>query len=254
MAVPDPTDITFPSGDHAQVLYVDQEASGSELIRALKLPAPRALVVLNGGTAALEPDLDERLAEILCQGLARVAAEDELTLITGATNAGVFKLLGAGLEQWSRTAPCIGVTVARRVSLPDDVDSDTEQLEPHHSHFVLVDGDEWGDETVMMYRLVEALALDCPTISVFAGGGKIVLQEMQVNVEQGRRMILLAGSGRSTDAVLDARTNGAHGDGALARIARRGLIVPFNIHDEANAFRALLRRELYAAQSDGLDS
>src|ERR1051326_3827884 len=162
---PVPETIQFPSGNQARVVHARKGAAVKPLISALNVPGPRGVVVLNGGTAQLDANLATQLSLLLADGLARVAANEELTMITGATDAGIFTLLGQGLERWGRTAPCIGVTVASLVNLPEAPPSKEERasLEPHHSHFVLTAGKQWGDETTTMFGLVGALGAKAPS-------------------------------------------------------------------------------------------
>jgi hypothetical protein len=215
--------IAFPNGNHSQVIQPAQPLPASQLVAALALPAPRGLVILNGGTARLEHDLEAVLRHTLTDGLARLVAEESLTVITGGTDAGIFSLFGQGLARWGRTAPCIGVAVNSRVTWPGK-DEGEAPLEPNHSHFVLVAGQHWGDETATMYELAATLSQDCPSVAVFAGGGEIAIHEMLANIAQNRPMILLAGSGRATDAVLAARHGDAAHDPRIARIAYSGNI------------------------------
>jgi hypothetical protein len=218
-----------------------------EIVAALALPAPRALVILNGGTASLAHALQARLAAALADGLARVVAEERLTVITGGTDAGIFHLFGEGLARWGRTAPCIGVAVAALVSYPGHPGGEA-LLEPSHSHFVLTAGRRWGDETATMYALAAALARDCPSLAVFAGGGEIALREMQANVTQGRTMLLLAGSGRNTDAVLAAAAGEPSGKADLDAVARYPGIVPAGVEDDPAQLRATVRRLLFGGE------
>ena len=36
----------------------------------------------------------------------------------------------------------------------------TVHLDPNHSHFVLVEGDRWGDETTKLFEIATALSTD----------------------------------------------------------------------------------------------
>jgi hypothetical protein len=235
--------IQFPNGTHAHAIRVHPTVASGRAVDALGLPRTRALLVLNGGTAELEGTLKQQLQRQIADGLARVAAEEQITLVTGGTDAGVFALLGQGLSVSGRTAPCIGVAVDALAQWPGHPQGEAP-LEPHHSHFVLVKGQKWGAETDMMYALVHELAQHCPSVAVFAGGGEIVKQEMEVNVKQGRTMILLGGSGRATDAVLAARDGRDTHDPRLVAIAQKGNIVPFDMQQEPAALRDLIRRSL----------
>ena len=239
--------VRFDNGNPAAIMRAAKDTPVGEIVAALALPAPRALVILNGGTASLAHALQARLAAALADGLARVVAEERLTVITGGTDAGVFHFFGEGLARWGRTAPCIGVAVAALVSYPGHPGGEAP-LEPNHSHFVLTAGRQWGDETATMYALAAALARDCPSLAVFAGGGEIALREMQANVTQGRAMLLLAGSGRNTDAVLAASAGEPSGNADLDAVARYPGIVPASIADDPAQLRATVRRLLFGGE------
>jgi len=139
------------------------------------------------------------------------------------------------------------VAVAALVSYPGHPGGEAP-LEPNHSHFVLTAGRQWGDETATMYALAAALARDCPSLAVFAGGGEIALREMQANVAQGRAMLLLAGSGRTTDAVLAAAAGRPAGNADLDAVARYPGIVPASIADDPAQLRATVRRLLFGGE------
>jgi hypothetical protein len=234
--------IQFHNGSQASALHVPRSASSQQIIESLELPRPQALVILNGGTAEMKDSLKERLGTLLQDGLARIAKEEAITLVTGGTDAGIFALLGQGLAKWGRTAPCIGVAVADLVRWSGHPDGG-EALEPHHSHFVLTQGENWGDETTTMYDLVGRLSRNCPSLAIFAGGGEITKREMEVNIEQGREMILLAGSGRTTDTVIGTLDTGD--DSRLAEIAQKGKVTPFNIESQPSALAKLIRHILF---------
>jgi len=212
------------------------------------LDSPRAVIMFNGGTAELEPELHKKLNTILQDGLAQVVAEDQITLITGGTQAGIFALLGEGLGKWGRTAPCIGVCVEKLVrwkpALLKTAKDKRAPLEAHHSHFVLVDGKKWGDELNTMYTLGQHLSQNCPTLNIYAGGGKICKREMQTAVDQGRKMILLAGSGRLTDEVLKAHRGEEVEDERIKTIAEQGDIVALKMSDGPEALRKLIKQLL----------
>lgn len=242
--------LAFPDGNIARIVQVPQDTNIYPLIEALALPRPHALLVVNGGTAELDQELRVQLGRMLQDGAARVAEEEYLTVVTGGTQAGIFDLLGQGFARWGRTAPCIGVAVAGRVTWPGQA-ADTEKapLEPHHSHFVLVEGEAWGDETNTMYALVEALARSCPSLALFAGGGEITIQEMRENIHQKRKMIFLAGSGRTTDGVLAARKSKLVADDRLVEIAKSEYIRPFDIQSDPAELRTLIRDLLFDGQN-----
>ncbi len=250
-----PVAIDFPNGNRARALYVSQGAAAKQIIDALELPRPRALLVLNGGTAEMEAELQGQLGRLLQDGIARIAAERQITLITGGTDAGIFSLLGQGLAKWGQTAPCIGVTVARWVAWPGRIppwlprwwfERGRVPLEPHHTHFVLTNGDRWGAETETMFALTAALSEGVPSVAVLASGGLIARGETLHNVRQEREIIVIAGSGRLADeiaAVITGHTETP--DDETAAIVQDGRTTLFNIADGPEALASLARQKLF---------
>jgi hypothetical protein len=227
--------IVFPNGNLAHLVRVPEKASAGDVIAALELPTPRALLILNGATSELEPNVRERL-DGLFTALARTVVQGQVTVITGGTAAGVFAVFGRALQKVGRlSAPCIGISAGGRTELATS--------EPHHSHFVLVEVNDWGRETPMMYSLAATLGSDCPSLAIFAGGGPITLAEMQANVEQHREMVLIAGSKGSSDAVVAAYL-GAPTTADIMRIIRRGRVTVFPIDQPPEALSRLLSSRL----------
>lgn len=155
------------------------DAGGDELLAALGLPAPRATVILNGSTAECDSTLGGVLAE-----LAGAVRRERLTVVTGGTDAGIFALFGAAMAE--PTAPVVGVAPRDRHGVA---------LEPHHTHYVLVDGDAWGDETPALLALAEALGRLAPSVAVVCGGGEGTRSEVAGHRRAGRPIVAVAGSG-----------------------------------------------------------
>ncbi len=184
------------------IVEVRPDVAGDELLAALRLPAPRATVILNGGTA----EVDRRWAPAL-EALAGAAMRERLTVLTGGTDAGIFSLFGAALTQPS--APLIGVAPCDRDGVP---------LEPHHTHVVLVQGDAWGDETPALLALAEALGRLAPTVAVICGGGPVTRREVAGHVRAGRPVIAVAGSGGVADEMESAVDAGSVVDAVLTAL------------------------------------
>ena len=238
--------ILFSEGREARLLRVRRDEPIPAILERLALPAAKAVICLNGGTAELTEPLISQLKSLLTEGVARFAAEESITLITGGTDAGIFALLGAGLSRWPSAAACLGVVPEQCVRWPGHAGGETP-LEPHHTHFLAVQGSEWGDETDTMTGVLNTLGATCPTAVIVAGGGAVTLREMRAHTEARRPMILLAGSGRNTDAVLAARAGGKASDEKVRMIAERGLISSFPVNENSAALRDLIRRTISPA-------
>jgi SLOG in TRPM, prokaryote/Protein of unknown function (DUF4231) len=107
---------------------------------------------------------------------------------------------------------------------------------------VLVDGQEWGDETSTMMRLAGALAADVPSLAVLAGGGAIAKRELLGHLRAGRQVVVLAGTGRLADEVAAVVVGGSSQDPQLREAAASGRITVFDTTRRPEELRALVRK------------
>jgi hypothetical protein len=242
--------IVLRGGRSAVAVFAPAAVSGNDAAAALGLPPPRRLIALTGGTADLPTDLNHVLRRRLGEGLARVAIDERLTVVTGGTDAGIFTLFGEALGD-ERTAPCIGVSPADRVTWPgrerldpNPGDEEPVPLESHHSHFLLIAGGEWGVETDAMLSLIRALSTTCPSVAVLAGGGDIARREVLGHVRAGRNVIVLADSGRFADELADAIAGGPVGQAETAEIAATGLVTVVEGMEPPSTLAELVRERL----------
>lgn len=240
--------IVFPTGTTARVVHATAETSGGELLRRLGLPPPRATLVVNGSTAELDAKLKDRLEVAIERGVAGAALMDRLTVLTGATDAGIFSILGAAMSH--RSTPLIGVapdglvTWPGRRPVPPRLNQNKETLESHHSHFVLVDGDEWGQETNTLLALAGALGAQAPSAAVLCGGGCVSRQEALGHSRAGRPLVVLAESGRLSDELAAAVQVGSADDPLLAEIVKRGNVAVCGIRSGAASVVSAIRTAL----------
>ncbi len=74
-----------------------------------------------------------------------------------------------------------------------------------------------------MYRLAQTLAAHAPSIAVLINGGEIARREVAWNVQHGREIIALAGSGRLADELARAVRSGlTPANKLIADIVRAG--------------------------------
>lgn len=137
------------------------------------------------------------------QSLAGIVKSKQLMVIDGGTSAGIMALMGEALFREGGNAVHIGVVPAKA-----EADSEgkvaEDILEPHHSHFVLVETNEWGREVTAMYGLVEYFSKNAPSTLLLINGGELSLQEIQHGVRQGHIIVIFAGSGRLADEIARA--------------------------------------------------
>jgi TRPM family ion channel len=204
--------IVFPTGITARAVDSPPGCAGPALASALGLAGGRPTIVVNGTATELDPSLAPGVAAVLGPpGLAALAATERLVLVTGGTDAGIFSILGQSVAD--RSVPLVGVAPRDLVTWPGCGPPGPRPgaipLEPHHSHFVLVDGAAWGDETPALLALAAALSDGAGSVAVICGGGPVTRNEALGHARAGRPMVVLAGSGRFADELAAAPLPGA---------------------------------------------
>jgi hypothetical protein len=186
-----------------------------------------AFVFLSGGASEMSGDHQRQLLEMF-EALAHVAKDRRLAVGDGGTQAGIMEAAGRARRASGNAFPLIGVAPAGEVPPRGGT-----LLDPNHSHIVAVNNpsappkDSWGSETDTMYWLFGRLAVGRPSVTIVANGGGITLREVEWNVRDGRRMILIEGSGRAADALISLlrKTAGSGADVGLRESAEKAALV-----------------------------
>ncbi len=179
----------------------------------LGLTPPRPALFVSGGALQLAKEYEELVCDLL-RGIARVAAVLELCLVDGGTSSGVMALLGQARAEMGATFPLIGV-------LPEGILQRRGEgiLDGNHSHFLLVDGEDWGAESGWLSRLVRALGAGRhPPLGLLLNGGRIAQRDIRAALAEGLPIWSLAGTGRLADALAIARATG-EGEPELRELA-----------------------------------
>jgi hypothetical protein len=199
--------ITFPNHKTARVVEASANVAARDIINALNIKPPNAMILIFGGAANnLEPSSNSYLEQIFAY-IAQLAADIDGLIIDGGTESGVMKLMGQKVAQIQSNPPQIlGIAPMGKVTSPEgevkEIADDTASLEPNHSHFVLIQGNRWGDETDKMFEIIGALP-DEPiqTVVILAGGGEISKKEILHSVRHGLPIIVIENTGKLADEI-----------------------------------------------------
>ena len=198
----EPFTISFDTTHHAQALYAKPDIPPAEVLAALDLPPYRHLIVVHGGAGNMAPELVGAVQEFLLRGLVPLAEQDHILVADGGTDVGVMHALGAAREQARATFPLLGVAPHRFVRFPGSpTDGEREALNPAHTHFVLVDGDDFGVESALLVGLLRASRRT--GFALVINGGGIVFDEVKRHAAQGNPIVTVCGSGRVADELAD---------------------------------------------------
>ena len=208
-------------------------------VAALELGAPRPTLVVVGGAAGLDDGAPAGL-ELLAGGVLRAAAACGAVIVDGGTDAGVMRLVGLARATTGAAIPLVGVVVRSLAALPGlPVVEPMAELEPHHTHFILVPGSSWGEEAPWIASVARAIAGDRPSVTVLVNGGEIAWTDVSESLRANRRVLAVAGTGRTADALAAAAT-GQPADERAAALVGTGLVEAVGSGDAAVA--ALERR------------
>ncbi len=201
--------IQLPNGQYAPAIRLEPDADPQRIIDTFGLITPRPTIFITGGAGGMAAEDVERTREIMEQGVAAFAHEHGITIIDGGTESGVMQMIGEARTKHNFNFPLIGCTPIGRVTFHgwENADSDAE-LQDGHSHFVLVNSNEWGGESQMIVNLTRAIASRTrPMIGVLINGGTISTQDVYLATAQGDNRIpilVLDGSGRAADNISTA--------------------------------------------------
>jgi hypothetical protein len=154
---------TGPRISRRIIRQTDQDAAG--LRDALGFATPAPVVLISGVADTLDPAIAPKLTQLIDRGLIRAGRAAGAVLIDGGTDAGVMALIARAAGAAAEPINLIGVAPEALVQSADispvEEAGDRVALAPNHTHFVLTRGEQWGDETLVMFGLAQAIAENC---------------------------------------------------------------------------------------------
>ena len=199
------------------------------------------VLVLVGGAGGLEVDEEERLSDLIRDYLVPAIARNRAMVVDGGTDSGIMRAIGKARSDTGAQFPLIGVASAGTVRSPDmepGPESDAA-VDPNHTHIVLVPGHEWGDESPWLSAVASALSVGHRSATMLVNGGEIAYADVHHSLNEGRPVIVLAGSGRTADAIAWADRDRS-ADGRAARIAASPLVRVVSVENPETLAELLL--------------
>ncbi|MBF2025154.1 MAG: hypothetical protein IGS48_00090 [Oscillatoriales cyanobacterium C42_A2020_001] len=230
---------------YAQATQVTTVAELPEALGSVGLATNRPTLVLIGGASGISQDYMLRLRDLFVEVLAPLVETAGACVVDGGTDAGIMRLMGQARAQMKATFPLVGVTAIGTVILPNvrPVSADAARLEPHHTHFVLVPGKEWGDESPWIAQVANELARSAGSVTLLINGGKIAWIDVTNSVKAKRPVIIIAGSGRTADT-LAAMLRGKTMDDSTPKFTQTGLLKAVDLEEGFDAIAHLITTHL----------
>jgi hypothetical protein len=218
--------IPFPGGHTALAVCVSPSADPLWVMERFGITNAIPAIFISGGASYMTDEDKARTTEMMGV-VADFAERHGAVVIDGGTDAGVMQIIGGARRQHNYTFPLIGVCPIGKVSYPGFENLNHEaNLEDSHSHFVLVLGNEWGDETNLLIRLTYTISGkgSQPAIGILINGGRIAQNEVYLATTKDLRlpMIVVEGSGRFADELATAFRTGKTNQQILKAILEGG--------------------------------
>jgi hypothetical protein len=195
--------IYFPE-QQARCVFPDERSNLAQAIEVLGLKGRYPVIVLIGGEMhQQQADVTRRAIETI----AKTAEDLNAVIICGGTDMGVMAEIGQIRWQKRYTFPLVGITPEELVTWPSGPHStkfllwgkQRWQLESHYSHFILVPGSQFGDESPWIVSAATMLSNGRRSVTILINGGEVSRKDIELSLENGRPVIALSRTGRLAD-------------------------------------------------------
>ena len=195
--------IYFP-GHQTLCVFPSERSDLAEAVSELGLKGRYPVIVLIGG------EMDEKQREVTRRAIETISstAEDvHAVVICGGTDMGVMAEIGQIRSRKGYKFPLVGVTPEALVTWPSGPSStkflwwgqQRWQLESHYSHFILVPGSQFGDESPWILDTATLLSTGQRSVTILINGGEVSRKDIELSLENGRPVIALSRTGRLAD-------------------------------------------------------
>lgn len=221
-------EIRFEEGRTATAVRVDQGIPADGILHALQIETPSPVIFISGGAGNMSAEDIEKTRQIMDEGVAKFASENGITVIDGGTESGVMQMIGEARRSHDYSFPLIGVAPYGKIQYPGHTNEKNEaELDSNHSHFVLVNSDEWGGESQTIIDLTRGVCEGkrAHALGILINGGKIAQQDIYLATAQGDHKIpilVLEGSGRFAQELATAFRTGHANQKILKAIIQGG--------------------------------
>ena len=168
----------------------------SEALKGLGIPHPRSVIVLVGGAGGIG-FLDKFPMRKAIGIIARLAEETRSVVVDGGTQAGIMTEIGRQRKRNKFSFPLVGVVFDSLLmqQKPQSI------LDPNHTDFFLVPGDDWGDESGWISKIATSISGNEKSITILVNGGKISRTDVEYSLLENRPTVIMRGTGRLADEI-----------------------------------------------------
>lgn len=216
------------------VVRVGRESEIAAALVSVAIQPGRPVLVLVGGADGMSDEHLRLMNVVLRDAVLPVVDERAALVVDGGTDSGVMRVIGQARSASGGGFPLVGVAAEETVRLPGErpTRENTVELEVHHTHVLLVPGANWGDEARWLAAVAGVVAGALPSVTVLVNGGEVAYDDVSGSLARGRPVVVLAGTGRTADAIAGAAA-GRDCDSRAVAIAGSELTSVVQVEDVA---------------------
>ncbi len=188
--------ISLQFGVPVKAANITDNADINHALDELGIPHPQRVIVLVGGAGGINW-FDKFPMRKTVGIVAQLAEAMQAVVIDGGTQAGIMTEMGRQRKQHQYTFPLIGVVFDNLLMQEEPA----AILDPNHTHFILIPGDDWGDESAWISKIASHVAGDLKSITVLINGGKISRHDVEYSLLERRPVFVMRGTGRLADEI-----------------------------------------------------
>lgn len=180
----------------ARAVNIGDAAEIQPALDKLHIPHPSSVIVLVGGAGGIGW-LDKFPMRKAVGVVAQLAEETGSVVIDGGTQAGIMTEIGKQRKRHRYSFPLIGVVFDSLIMKEEPASI----LDPNHTHFFLIPGDNWGDESSWISKIATKITGNHKSITVLINGGNISRQDVEYSLLENRPTFVIRGTGRLADEI-----------------------------------------------------
>ena len=198
--------IIFGKNNHALCALPNDIEELEQAVTQMGLVDRPVIVLIGGHIFPEHVNITNQAIDVI----ARTADVLDAVVICGGTDMGIMSAMGKTRGRNGYQFPLIGIAPEGSVTWPEStragnmipVTGEREQLEPHHSHFILVPGNQFGDETKWISRAASMIATGRhKSVAALVNGGKVSQIDVEESLQADRPLLVLSGTGRLADEI-----------------------------------------------------
>jgi len=188
--------ISLKRGVTVKAANISDDHEIQNALTQLEIPHPRTAIVLVGGAGGIG-FLDKFPMRKAVGVVAKLAEETGAVVVDGGTQAGIMTEIGRQRKRNKYAFPLVGVVFDTLLMKEEPASI----LDSNHTHFLLIPGDDWGDESSWISKIATVIAGENKSITVLVNGGRISRSDVEYSLLDKRPTFVMRGTGRLADEI-----------------------------------------------------